>query len=213
MGEFAYYKREKIKIGTCEILYYLRYDQLHLITPDLPNNVDPTNPEQAKHLFFRFPFPWEDRDEPGSFEPFRACPLPGYTLDDEADHGSKQFRADGGYLLCLPCPESKAFRDLTEKADIHAGHNGYSGSVHLAYQKPVGDELQAVVKCNGCGHLWRLDAEDAAKAAEGLRKAADEAERYGRRDDRIGSMRQIANRIMSGYSDKKPSTPATDVAH
>ncbi len=31
MGEYAIYRGERIKIGTCEDMYYLRPDQVHLV--------------------------------------------------------------------------------------------------------------------------------------------------------------------------------------
>lgn len=66
MGEYA--KRisdgQEIKIGTCEEMFYLRYDDRFKIT-GLPGNVDPSI--NATGLFFRLPFPDEDGIRPGEY--------------------------------------------------------------------------------------------------------------------------------------------------
>ena len=60
MGEYAKHKGEEIKIGTCENMYYLRFDQRHKVKA-LPGNVDP-NGADAYALRFRFPWPNEDKN-------------------------------------------------------------------------------------------------------------------------------------------------------
>jgi|ERR1700722_4953019 len=67
MGEYAGFRGDQVKIGTCEQMYYLRADQAHLVRA-LPGNVDPL--KDAEHLRFRFPFPDEDHIQPGAFGDF-----------------------------------------------------------------------------------------------------------------------------------------------
>ena len=211
MGEYAKYGNGTIKIGTCETMFYLRYDQRHQVTP-LRGNVDPSDAEQAMNLFFRFPFPWEDGKPPGSFDPFTSYPLRGYRIGDDTHHGLKQFSGTGGYLISLPCPETEAFQKLAKQAGTRLHHNGYPGAVSLVYQKPIDGELRTIVRCNGCGNLWSLDSEDAEKAAEALRAAADSSEKQDPNDISIRTMREIAKRILAGYHEKNSQSAAT-VAH
>ena len=67
MGEYATRKDigERIKIGTCESMYYLRADQAREVYAE-PGNVDPI--ADAAAIRFRFPFPDEDGIEPGNFD-------------------------------------------------------------------------------------------------------------------------------------------------
>src|SRR5258705_56795 len=99
MGEYAQYRGEEIKIGTCEDLFYLRADQRHLIT----------GYDFDAGFRYRFPWPDEDGKAPGSFDPYdRTCSLYGLTAPGElaGKHYSVQFVASAGYLASLPCPES-----------------------------------------------------------------------------------------------------------
>ena len=210
MGEYAKLGRDKIKIGTCENLYYLRYDQRHQITPE-PGNVDPTDQRQVEHLRFRFPFPFEDGKEPGTFEDYNlGYTVPGgYRLpDDYESHGSVQFSAHAGYLCSLPCPESKAGREFQEHTRIH--RNGFPGAVAVCMQRMVDGELRTIVRCNGCGTMWQLPHAEAIKVAEAF---ADEADRLKEQDiNRAGYLVKIAARILAGYHEKN-SQPATEAAH
>lgn len=78
MGEFATYQGQRIKVGTCEDMYYLRADQLPLISGyEFSFAVDR----------FRFPFPDEDGIEPGQFgDHNRGVEIPGWTLPPECEH-------------------------------------------------------------------------------------------------------------------------------
>jgi hypothetical protein len=95
MGEFARYGGERIKIGTCENMYYLRADQRFRVAA-LCGNVDPVR--DAPHLRFRFPFPDEDHVAPGAFDRYdRAIGLYGVDVPTDIEHGSVQFTAHTGY--------------------------------------------------------------------------------------------------------------------
>ena len=209
MGEYANYGRSKIKIGTCEDLYYLRYDQRHQVTA-LPGNVDATNAQHQEHLRFRFPFPFEDSTEPGAFENYHlGYTVPGgYRLpDDYEKHGRVQFTASAGYNTCLPCPESKAGRDFQEHTRIH--RNGFPGAVAVVMQKKVDGELRTIVRCNGCHAMWQLPHEEAIKVAEAF---TNEAEQLKDRDiTRAQYAAKIAARILAGYHEKN-SQPAAEAA-
>lgn len=84
MGENAIYRGRQVKIGTCENMYYLRADQVHMVTP-AQYSVDPVRHRDS--LRFRFPFPDEDRIEPGHFADFdRGLTVAGASVPDGVDH-------------------------------------------------------------------------------------------------------------------------------
>ncbi len=177
MGEYAIYKGRRVKIGTCEDMYYLRADQAHLVRPDR-GSVDPVR--DREHIRFRFPWPDEDGIEPGAFEDHnRSLTVWGVKPPKGLYHHSVQFKADNGYLLSLPCPESEIERAYV----IHK--NGYGGAVKLAQQRYVDDQLVAVCECGGCGTKWRLATiEDAQPIIDALREQGQAG---------------IADRVEAGY--------------
>lgn len=158
MGEYAKYNGKEIKIGTCEDMYYLRYDQRNLVRP-LPGNLDPRDKNIQDIIRFRFPWPDEDNSEPGGqgadFDPFRSFPIHDVAAPEDVDHTTVQFKASNGYLVSLPCPEGpKKIDGLT----IHK--NGYGGAVHLVQNRVKNGKLVPVFKCGGCGCMWRVEDED-----------------------------------------------------
>lgn len=217
MGEYARYEGQNVKIGTCEDMYYLRWDQAHKVQP-LASSVDPAG-QHAGQLRFRFPFPDEDGIEPGDFRNFdRGVRVDGVRAPAEldGDHYTVQFKADNGYLVSLPCPEAPADHGFT----IH--RNGYGGAVHLVQQRWHEGRLVGVVGCGGCGMRWRLATlEDAEPVATALRAEADRrchVARMGghyRNDDGTydeeaiayqGAWhRKVADRLLAGYSLRMPA--------
>lgn len=152
MGEYAKHNGAQVKIGTCEDMYYLRADQRFQVTPE-SGSVNPDTPG----LRYRFPWPDEDGIAPGGgfhdkdYE--RSVWIPGATMPEGVDHYSVQFRATAGYLVSLPCPEGP---DALEHLTVH--RNGFAGAVHLVRQKLLEDgRLVPVLKCGGCGALWRVE--------------------------------------------------------
>ncbi len=180
MGEYARYKGHDIKIGTCEDMYYLRYDQRHKVRATC-GNVNPV--ADAAELRFRFPWPDEDHIEPGAFEDYhRSICVPGFEAPD-VEHTSVQFVAQAGYNVCLPCPESSAYTalpnhgGLQHESGLRVHRNGFSGSVHLVAQKyrPSLDRLVPILKCGGCGSMWR--EEDPARIEELAMRLRSEGDR------------------------------------
>lgn len=199
MGEYALYEGREIKIGTCENMYYLRFDQRHQVQ-HLPGNVDVQNPEHVKELRFRFPFPDEDHTAPGSFESYgRHFAVHGVTLPEEIEHGSVQFTSAAGYLTSLPCPESKEGRALPFK--VH--RNGWRGDLLVVQQRVWEDRLVLVAECGGCDSKFRLptikDAEPVIlyclDKAERLRVGGELAE--------AGWWKEVGARIIEGYKGVK----------
>lgn len=69
MGEYA--KRnsdgQEIKIGTCEDMYYIRFEDRDKVSP-LPNSISLSNPAHVDGCRFRLPFPDENGKQPGEYE-------------------------------------------------------------------------------------------------------------------------------------------------
>jgi hypothetical protein len=228
MGEYAKYSGREVKIGTCEDMYYLRYDQRHLVER-VSGSVDVIS--LAHVLRFRFPWPDEDHVSPcgdefhdNGFSRTIAVPGNDIVLPD-FDHFSVQFTARAGYLIGLPCPEAGAayWEGLgTVRGSIH--RNGFSGKVHLCAQKPapmevnqdVADrEVWIIVQCGGCGAMCRLEKWAGEAQAVALAFMEEAARRdNGRPDFYI----KIAARIAAGYRDgrvwldslKAPATEESD---
>jgi hypothetical protein len=206
MGEYATYHGHKIKIGTCESMYYLRADQATLVKP-LPGNVDPI--KDAAEIRFRFPFPDEDETAPGTFDPFdRAIYLSGITAPESVEHYSVQFSALAGYLVSLPCPESKdsAWVRLLNPEEkpipITIHRNGFPGAVGICQQRLWNGKLVLVARCGGCGSLWRYpELKDAEPLIAACRAETDRLPVEG---SRAKFFQTIADRITTGYTQPLP---------
>ncbi len=153
-------------MGTCEDMYYLRADQVHRVSPER-GNVDPKDPGLG--LRYRFPWPNEDLKDPGDFDDYKkSVALPDLAAPKDIEHNSVQFTASQGYLLSIPCPESK---DRLEGITVHK--NGFSGAVHLRAQKPVDGKLWLICECGGCGTMWRVPPEEAEPYINAMRSKSE----------------------------------------
>ncbi len=197
MGEYAKWKGEQIKIGTCEDMYYLRADQAKLVTAE-KGSVDPIKDQDE--IRFRFPWPDEDTTQPGSFEnPFRAIGLHDVKPPPlgKLDHQNVQFKADVGYLLSVLCPEAEEGSGSDHNLTFH--RNGFSGSVKVVQQRWAGSKLVTICQCGGCGAKYRLNTlEEAQPVINSLLTLAVHA---ARRDETSNAAfyTQIAERIEAGY--------------
>ena len=204
MGEYARFRGEEVKIGTCEDMYYLRADQRFSVAY-VPGNVQPS----TVGLRYRFPWPDEDMIQPGS-DRFhdngyhRSIFVPGYAAPANVEHSNVQFVAQAGYLISLPCPEGlpDSTPGLTATRD-YKGHtihrNGFSGAVHLVSQKLMEDgRLVPVLRCGGCGAMWRVEiAGDIEALAVALRSEGDTKARRGTARD--GEFwHTVADRVLAG---------------
>lgn len=207
MGEYATYRGQSIKIGTCESMYYLRHDQRYAVTRE-SGNVDPV--QDVLGIRFRFPWPDEDTCEPGgafhdhAFD--RGVTIRGLAAPAGVDHRSVQFRAESaGYLVSLPCSEGMAGSQpgLTagaisvngSPATIH--RNGFRGAVQLVQQKELADgRVVPIFRCGGCGCLWR--GEDQAYVEEAAALLRAEADQRERRKESGVFWHTIADRMLAG---------------
>ena len=181
MGEYALLNGESVKIGTCEDMYYLRFDQRRKVHHER-GNVNPVADVAA--LRFRLPWPDEDQIAPGSFKDYhRSLRVYGYTMPEGVDHGSIRFRHEAGYLLSMPCPEGDGYTTPNDSR-LHSDHtatsirvhrNGFNGGAALVAQKYIeGVGLVPIMKCLSCGSMWRVeDVADIESLAVAIRAAAD----------------------------------------
>jgi hypothetical protein len=170
MGEYAIRKsdRQSVKIGTCEEMLYLRWDDRSKVAAE-PNSVDVNaHPEDLR---YRLPYPDEDDTRPGDYaEPFRGLRLyrmvdsgRGSYCEDFADEslaeqpGSMQLTHPSGLLLNVPCYHGIKLPDVGPQA--RAFWNGKSHSLELkSVRSAIVDgrlQLFPVVGCRHCREQWR----------------------------------------------------------
>lgn len=199
MGEYATYCGDRVKIGTCEDMYYLRADQVRQLDgSDIGSHWDAVR--------FRFPFPDEDQTEPGGFRDYdRSVPAWGVEPPAELEHRSIQFKAnypDRGILLSLPCP----FSEEGKASSIRYQFNGFAGAVRIVQQRIWEGHLVLVAECGACSARYRYptfaDAEPVVVAcraqADRLQREAELA-RPPRTDGQVAWWHTIADRITAGY--------------
>lgn len=164
MGEYAKRKIDgvDVKIGTCESMYYCRYDQLgEIIYPYMSNN-----------LFWRIPTPDEDGTLPGDYDysllredgyiPWRLrIDTSKFGNDDIADMqktGTIQLKEPRmGLLVNIRCPHGfpmEQFKINNDGAVISMGYNGHQDTLYLKGLKNEPSELKVLAECSACGHMW-----------------------------------------------------------
>lgn len=219
MGEYATINAtgETVKIGTCESLYYLRFDQRELVTPEAGW------PDIYR---YRFPFPDEDSraiEDMMSVDRFeRGVTVYGVKAPDGVDHYSVQFRNEAiGYNLCIDCPESHAHGEEgfgpIDVNGVKVHRNGFRGAVQIVSQRYLHGKLMTVLRC-ACGAMWRLptlaDAEPVIESflAQAAREERETEMRCNReringreREAAVASAgrwyKQMAVRVGAGYTD------------
>lgn len=205
MGEYAMSAAGRVKIGTCEDMLYLRWDQVTSVRAER-GSVDPI----AQHVELRFRFPWPDEDTVavGEFaDPFRRLALRDAPAPiAPADHHAIQFIArPAGYVVSLPCPESGA----ADAPPYTIHRNGFTGATFLVQQRWYEGRLVAVCECV-CGARWRLPTlADAEPMLVALRAEADRFEQAARcrctdhdasaEDAHALFLRTVADRAEAGY--------------
>jgi len=176
MGEYAKFKNEEIKIGTCESMYYLRYEDRDKVTP-IHGSLDPSVEE---NLLWRLPFLDEDKLGPGQYESHdRGLRLYkkdfngstdsiGFTKDftcKDLEPGTMQMTHKSGLILSVPCHHGEKLPDLGEvtsygRTNPIAGWNGKTWSYELSSIKNTPNKVVPIVGCRHCGHKWSFEWED-----------------------------------------------------
>lgn len=196
------------KLGTCESLYYARFEDLRGWIRDgraarSSGNLPPA--EYAGGAFrFRFPFPDEDGDEAERIAAYGreydrglVVPVPaGFDWSDQhmdltrwVGIGPAGAWAPGaavspwdhvGLNVFLPCPWG------ADAGKLNCSPIPERSVVKLCQQRPIDGQLWAVVGCPFCGVLWRLDSAAAAAWVAFLRAGHPE-------------FAELARRIEAGY--------------
>ena len=115
MGEYAIRNsdRAEIKIGTCEDMYYLRFEDRHEITGKR-GNVNPSRDAECDGLRFRLPFPDEDHLRPGDYCDYnRGERLYKYEPCSFCKGGTVDYYKDG----CPHCQGTRKEPYCTDFAD------------------------------------------------------------------------------------------------
>ena len=164
MGEYAKFNQDEIKIGTCELMYYLRYEDRMKVNP-LNGNV---NPHSDTGLFWRLPYPDEDNIQPGNYHIYnRSERLWKYDQEDKNNYcvdfsdsetienpGIIQLTHPSGLLVNVPCYHGEKLPEIT--GDIKVFWNGKAWSLELAFIKNISEnEIMPIVKCRHCEKMWR----------------------------------------------------------
>ena len=192
MGEYAKYGNRQIKIGTCEDMYYLRFDQRRKVRPE-DGSVDPVR--DAHSLRFRFPFPDEDGISPGEF----------------ADH-DRSIETD----LDAPADVEHGYDLAASNRDGRGPVKCGAGKVAISQQRLVTGEdgkdwLVLICACTVCRRAWRLptlrDAlpvigwlHDEARALLELETSTDVS--YLAHAERAAFLAEVFARIIAGYREQ-----------
>lgn len=158
MGEYArrISDNQEVKIGTCEFMYYIRYDDRNLVSK-LPNSLDPVI---EKNLFWRLPYPDEDHIKIGEYKGFdRGYVLNNYIAPETAKNfGTILIRSEMGILVNVVCYHGERLPVDTEEVSFH--WNGKVDFYELAHVKNLPEEIKPIIRCRGCGHIWNCEWEE-----------------------------------------------------
>ena len=188
MGEYAKFSGKEVKIGTCGALYYLRWNQRHLVEP-LSGNVNPIT--QVDKVWYRLPLVEEDGIAPGYFEYYHAqgtlgsygakpvrflcrkgkeTELKGVyeetefakTLREYAmqDPGNSQIYNNNVGVLCnVPC-----YHGHSGKLPDRMGYNGLTPNTYAIFALGIRkNEAMALVGCVACGETFAMIGLDEIK--------------------------------------------------
>ena len=135
-----------LKIGTCEINYYLRLEDKHRVTPE---------PGSSFGWFWRIPFPDEDNIKPGGYRPHNRGALLNSEFTIKDNPGRVQTSHECGYLLNIPCYHGNKLPENTGGIKMH-WNGAYGQWFELIYIKAKPDPMPAV-RCRACDNLWSFD--------------------------------------------------------
>lgn len=163
MGEYAIYKGERVKIGTCNEMYYLRWEQRHDVKP-LSGNVDPV--KEIQSIWFRAPRHSEDGIAPGMFDyqgwngvrPIRLMIREDCQWFESevrkisiASQGISQVVNKKLGVLCnVPC-----YHGFTGELPKGMSYNGFNSNLLGIAGVGIRDnEACALIGCLGCGSTF-----------------------------------------------------------
>ncbi len=155
MGEYAIRKvdRVEVKIGTCNRMYYLRYENRNDVLKDKYS----LDPAKELNLIFRLPYPDEDHIPIGEYGNFdRGVELINFNLlTDSDDTGIIQLTHPSGLLVNLDCHHGNRLPDAGGKSRVF-----WNGKASVNF-KLIGVKNSVVgllpeVECKWCQLTWSL---------------------------------------------------------
>lgn len=174
MGEYAKRTSDgaQVKIGTCESMYYLRFEDRRKVRP-MPGSVNPGSDAVAAELRFRVPFPDEDGKQPGDYEDYnRGARLyrtvvgphgdswtEDYTDPELANHpGIIQLRHESGLLVNMPCYHGVKLPDAPPGGKVFWNDKTYALDLGMirAHMQDGALVTSPVIRCRHCGGQWRM---------------------------------------------------------
>ena len=148
MGEYAVRisDGERIKIGTCEEMYYLRYEDRDKVTPEENSGFG---------LRWRLPFPDEDSVEPGDYKEYnREVFLPDFEPSPEFDSpGTFQVSHKSGLLINVTCHHGTTLPESSASARFF--WNGRGVLWALVSIRSTKEGIFPVIRCTACGEPYR----------------------------------------------------------
>jgi len=205
MGEYVKLDGEVMKLGTCEDLYYARFEncqqQLHRAEKQ-DGNLDPLEYLNPKYGWrYRFPFPEEDGLGFGNYDEYdkgRSVGVPGDSPAVLPPNGHGNYThgfsvKSGGYQvnLAIPCPASGKLAEMGLKASPIG-----KCPVEIVQQKLLADgERAVIVRCGWCGAKYHLIEKEAQWFVSYIRShyAADNTAAN------TAYYTKLADRIEAGY--------------
>ena len=193
MGEYTKINGEQVKLGTCENLYYMRFEQLKQLDAEARAEYG----DESQGYRYRFPFPEEDTRQLGNYEDHNKMRIYNVTSKPELcadmDHNticSSHSAPGGGYNINIinDCPMSKEFKGKSSPRDWRI--------IGICQQKQVNGELWTVVECPYCGAKSRLDKEAALELCEVIER---EANFIGQTPSTKVYNLEILKRVLAGY--------------
>lgn len=171
MGEYATDKRtgERFKIGTCECMYYVRYEQRNMFKYDYPMD----------NFFWRIPTPDEDNIGMGEYDyplfydndfiPLNLR-IDSAKIDKESvevmkeSNGTLQLSDSRmGLFLNVRCPHGLLIGKNGDEGIVRGkngeivfsyGYNGHSDTLYLKSLKNTEKDLMVSAECRCCGDSW-----------------------------------------------------------
>jgi hypothetical protein len=165
MGEFAIYENERVKIGTFDKMYYLRYEDRNKVNP-IEGDVDPV--KESRGLSFRLPMPSEDHLGPGGYGSgfVQSEPLEGFTeiLNPSfqdffgGSPGSLSISHPSGFTISnIPCHHGLKTPEI-KGVDIYGSPGSHRAECFcLTGVKDTGEGVTPVVSCIYCNMSWTVD--------------------------------------------------------
>lgn len=167
MGEYGFRLKDKadIKLGTCESMYYLRFEDIDKVKGH-SGSVDPAR--EPEGLFYRIPFFDEDDVLPGDYKEYNR-ELGLYRKDSLGNYSKMEATPDmkpgrllqlkhekSGLMVNVNCYHGSRLPD--DSSDAKWFWNGKNTGLVLKHLKCMRrDSIKPVIACSSCSNMWRCD--------------------------------------------------------